>query len=136
MSTEKNQENSNNPLNIINAVNEAKNEAKKKKKRKALKRKLILAIILLVFLAAAIFFLMNSTSVGRAFKSCQSDMTGGLYREVNVYTPTGELIAHYEGKIDIEENETGGKVLFDMDGKRYIYYNCLVEVIEIDEPKD
>ncbi len=127
--SEKNQENSKSLLNPINAVN----EAKKKRKKRALKRKIILIVILILIIAGAVVFLMTSSSVERAFKSCQSDIGGGLYREVNVYTPTGELIAHYEGKIDIEENESGGKVLFDLDGKRYVYYNCLVEVIEVDE---
>lgn len=64
----------------------------------------------------------------RSCKSCQSEISGGLNRTVNVYSYNGELIATYTGRIDIEENES--KVLFDMDGKRYIYYNALVEVIE------
>ncbi len=129
-SNDKNQENSKHTLlNPINAVN----EAKKKRKKRILKRKIILLVILLLIIAGVVTFLMTSSSVERAFKSCQSDIGGGLYREINIYTPTGELIAHYEGKVDIEENESGGKVLFDLDGKRYIYYNCLVEVIEVDE---
>lgn len=37
-------------------------------------------------------------------------------------------IASYEGKLDLQENES--KVLFDLDGKRYVYYNAVVEVIE------
>ena len=64
----------------------------------------------------------------RSCKTCQSEFAGGLNRTVNVYTYDGTLIATYTGRIDIEENES--KVLFDMDGKRYIYYNALVEVIE------
>ena len=53
---------------------------------------------------------------------------GGLSRIVNIYDYEGELIATYEGMIDVEESET--KVLFDLNGKRYIYYNAVVEVIE------
>ncbi len=64
----------------------------------------------------------------RSCKSWQSEISGGLNRTVNVYSYTGDLIATYTGRIDIEVNES--KVLFDMDGKRYIYYNALVEVIE------
>lgn len=32
--------------------------------------------------------------------------------------------------IDIEDTDDAGKVKFELDGKRYIYYNCQVEVIE------
>lgn len=64
----------------------------------------------------------------RSCKSCQSEMYGGLDRTVNVYSYDGTLIATYKGRIDIEENES--KVLFELNGKRYIYYNALVEVIE------
>ena len=96
-----------------------------------------IAIISCIVLILAAFMLGGCTeSCQRSCKSLESDFGGGLYREINVYTHTGELIAHYEGKVDIEENESGGKVLFDLDGKRYVYYNCLVEVIEVDEPKN
>lgn len=64
----------------------------------------------------------------RSCKTCQSEFAGGLDRTVNVYSYDGTLIATYKGRIDIEENES--KVLFELNGKRYIYYNALVEVIE------
>ena len=35
----------------------------------------------------------------------------------------------YEGKIDIDNN-TNGSIMFDLDGKRYVYYNAIIEVIE------
>ena len=57
-----------------------------------------------------------------------SDMSGGMERTINVYTASGDIIAQYTGKIDIEDNN-GGYVLFDYNGKRYIYYNCFVESI-------
>ena len=58
----------------------------------------------------------------------KSDFGNGLERTINVYTADGEIIASYSGKIDIETND-GGYVKFDLDGKRYIYYNCFVETI-------
>lgn len=61
-------------------------------------------------------------------KSWDSNVNGGLSRIVNVYDYTGNKIATYEGKIDVQQNES--KVLFDLNGKRYVYYNALVEVIE------
>lgn len=64
----------------------------------------------------------------RTKKNWKSDVGDGLNRVVNVYSYDGKLIATYKGKIDLQENE--GKVLFDLDGKRYVYYNSLVEVIE------
>ena len=40
----------------------------------------------------------------------------------------GDVIAQYEGQIDIEAND-GGYIKFDFEGKRYMYYNCFVESI-------
>lgn len=97
-------------------------------------KKRIAILLCWAVILASMLFSGCSESCKRSCKSCESDLGGGLYREINVYTYTGELIAHYEGWVDIEENESGGKVLFDLDGKRYVYYNCLVEVVEIDEP--
>lgn len=56
-------------------------------------------------------------------------MNGGLDRILNVYTIDGKLIATYEGKIDIDDN-SNGSIMFDLDGKRYVYYNAIIEVIE------
>lgn len=72
--------------------------------------------------------LTGCSSCERAMVDIKSDVGGGLQREVNVYTADGELLAHYEGKIDIEASD-GGYVKFDLDGKRYIYYNCFIETI-------
>lgn len=93
------------------------NKIDKRKKKAAL-----IAGILLVFMftTGGCF----SESCARSCKSCSSDLSGGLDRTVKVYSQTGELIAEYEGKFDIEESE--GKVLFDIDGKRVIIYNALV----------
>ena len=56
-------------------------------------------------------------------------MNGGLDRILNVYTIDGKLIATYEGKIDIDDN-SNGSVMFDLNVKRYVYYNAIIEVIE------
>ena len=73
--------------------------------------------------------LTGCASCERELKSCSSDMNGGLQRVVNIYTLDGELIATYEGLIDIDDN-SNGSIMFDMNGKRYVYYNAIVEVIE------
>lgn len=73
-----------------------------------------------------------TASTQRACTDIKSNMNGGLDRVVNIYTANGDLIARYEGKIDLSSND-GGYLKFDFDGKRYIYYNCFVESIaEID----
>lgn len=51
-----------------------------------------------------------------------------MQRTITVYTADGKELATYKGKIDIDEND-GGYIKFDFDGKRYIYYNCFVESI-------
>ena len=84
----------------------------------------LLGIMSLIFVC---FFITGCSSCERSCKSWDSEF-GGLNRIVNVYSYDGQLLASYEGMIDVEENES--KVLFDLDGKRYIYYNAVVEVIE------
>jgi len=94
------------------------------------KKKVLLAAVLTVVLAVCLLLggCEGCATWQRSCKTWQSEVAGGLNRTVNVYTYDGTLIASYTGRIDIEENES--KVLFDLDGKRYIYYNALVEVIE------
>lgn len=87
----------------------------------------------LVLLGLAIITTLTLTSCAsfeRGMKDFKSEVSGGLKRTVNVYSKNGDLIASYDGKIDIEDSESGNKVKFELDGKRYIYYNCQVEVIE------
>jgi len=69
-------------------------------------------------------------SFQRSVKTFTSEYTGGLERKVEVYSTSGQLLKSYEGKLDIEANEYGNKVLFDIDGKRTIIYNATVIVEE------
>ena len=73
--------------------------------------------------------LVGCQSLERDIKDIESDWTG-LDRMVEVYDYSGNLIKTYEGKIDIEDSETGGKIKFDVDGHRYIIYNAIVVVEE------
>ena len=68
-------------------------------------------------------------SCQRELKSCNSDFSGGLQRVVNVYSYNGTLLATHEGLIDIDDNDNGS-IMFDLNGKRYVYYNAIIEVIE------
>lgn len=89
----------------------------------------IIALILCVALYCGMNWYFENTASGqRALVDQHSEMANGLERTVTVYTANGEIIAQYNGIIDIEGND-GGYVLFDFEGKRYTYYNCFVESI-------
>lgn len=85
---------------------------------------LVLAGVLLVS------FYFTTASGQRTLKTLGSDTSGGIERTVEVYDQQGHLIKEYEGKLDVETNEYGNKVLFDLDGKRTIIYNATVIVQE------
>lgn len=89
----------------------------------------ILCIVATIGLLIGMLWYFGNTASGqRAMVDQQSDFGNGLDRIVRVYTANGDIIAEFEGKIDIEGND-GGYVLFDYEGKRYTYYNCFVESI-------
>ena len=90
----------------------------------------VLAGIVVVALIFGIgFWYYGNTAAGiRAVTDQRANLSNGLERTVTVYTADGKVLAQYEGRIDIEQND-GGYVKFDFDGKRYIYYNCFVESI-------
>jgi len=91
------------------------------------------SVLVGVILIAALLFglrwyFSNTASGQRAMIDQKSNLDGGIERTVTVYTANGDVIAQYQGKIDIAAND-GGYIKFDFDGKRYIYYNCFVETI-------
>lgn len=88
-------------------------------------RKKALAILMSAAMTVSV---TGCASWSRAVTDIRSDIGGGLNRTITVYTANGDVLATYEGKIDIETND-GGYVKFDFNGKRYIYYNCFVESI-------
>lgn len=89
----------------------------------------IAGVVLSVALLFGMLWYYDNTASGqRALTDQKSELANGLERVVRVYTADGDIIAEYEGIIDIEGND-GGYVLFDYQGKRYTYYNCFVESI-------
>lgn len=89
----------------------------------------VVAVILIVAILLGMLWYFNNTASGkRKMVDQRSELDNGIERIVTVYTADGEILAEYKGKIDIEGND-GGYVLFDFDGKRYMYYNCFVESI-------
>ena len=88
----------------------------------------------IIFTLLTILIITTLTGCGESFqrsvKTFTSEYTGGLERKVEVYSSSGQLLKTYEGKLDIETNEYGNKVLFDIEGKRTIIYNATVIVEE------
>ena len=85
-------------------------------------------VITIPILIGMLWYYGNTASGQRAFVDQKSELNNGIERVINVYTANGDMIASYEGKIDIDTND-GGYVKFDFQGKRYIYYNCFIETI-------
>lgn len=89
----------------------------------------IVSIVLTILLYCGSNWYFTSTASGkRAMIDQRSELNDGLDRVITIYTADGNVLAEYEGNIDIEAND-GGYVIFDYDGKRYMYYNCFVESI-------
>lgn len=57
-------------------------------------------------------------------KTIGSDIDGGLYRTVTVYSNTGEKIKEWNGKFDVSENDN--EVYFDLNDKRVIIHGGIV----------
>ena len=90
---------------------------------------IIAGIVAVVLIFGIGFWYCNNTADGkRAMTDQYANLSNGLERTVTVYTADGKVLAQYEGRIDIDQND-GGYVKFDFNGKRYIYYNCFVESI-------
>lgn len=89
---------------------------------------IICGVICVVLLVGMLWYYNNTASGQRALADQESELSNGMERVIRVYTANGDLIAEFEGRIDIEGND-GGYVLFDYQGKRYTYYNCFVESI-------
>ena len=79
---------------------------------------IICVLVTISLLIGMLWYFGNTASGQRAMVDQKSDLWNGLDRIVRVYTANGDIIAEFEGKIDIEGND-GGYVLFDYDGKRY-----------------
>lgn len=85
----------------------------------------ILAIVCAVCVCVGIFLTnlgMNTESFKRWQKDLESEFDGGLQRTITVVDKDGEVLREYSGSIDIQETD-GGKLVFVMEGKKYIIYN-------------
>lgn len=96
----------------------------------------ILGIIVCIAIAVGIwvagwFYCTHTEGGKRALKTQQSNLNGGIERRVLVYDVSGNVIADYQGKFDIEYDND--RILFDdEEGLRHIIYYPTGTVI-IDE---
>ncbi|WP_207655692.1 DUF5052 family protein [Vallitalea okinawensis] len=91
--------------------------------------KVKMMMLLLTMLLVGILLIGCTESYEREMKDMKSSISG-LNRVVYVYDDDGNVMKTYEGQIDIEDNEYGNKVKFDLNGKRIIIYNATVIVEE------
>ena len=56
-------------------------------------KKRIIRIAVFFLLVISLFVFCGCASCERSFKSCNADISGGLYRTVNVYSLDGKLLA-------------------------------------------
>lgn len=87
-------------------------------------------IINAIILGFMLWYFSNTENGKRAMKSQESNFNGGIERTVKVYDIKGEIIAEYEGKFDVDYNES--RIIFDDEnGKRHIiYYKTATVVID------
>lgn len=90
------------------------------------KAALLSVLAFVVIIGGIVIWYFNTEAGKRSIKTIKSNNSGGLERIVKVYGSNGELIAEYDGKIDIQDTEYGNKVLFDLNGKRIVIYNATV----------
>ena len=84
----------------------------------------IVAIVLVAVLWTGLFWYYNNTASGaRAIKDQQSNFNNGIERHIVVKDYSGNIIAEYEGKMDIETNNETYILFDDEEGKRHIIYN-------------
>lgn len=84
----------------------------------------------IVAIICILICLTGCASWDSAMKDWDSELSGGLDRTVKVYSQTGELLSEYEGKINIEYDES--RVIFQIDGDKRIaiYSDTAIVVVE------
>lgn len=86
----------------------------------------IIGLILCISIWCIGFWYYNNTESGkRALKTQESNLSGGIEREITVYDLNGEIIEQYSGKFDVDfdNTESGERVVFDdEDNLRHVIY--------------
>lgn len=102
------------------------------------KAPIVVVIITFIYFMIAIngfnWYNTNTANGQRHYKDFESNINGGLNREITITAEDGREIFHYEGKVDIESNHTDNYIKFESeDGKRYIVYYGIQDTITIIE---
>ena len=93
----------------------------------------LIAIIAIAIVWGGTFWYFNNTAAGaRAMKDQQSNFNNGIERRIVVMDYSGNIVAEYEGKMDIETSNEKYVLFDDENGKRHIIYNTTGFII-IDE---
>ena len=77
----------------------------------------------LVVISLSTLLLTGCETMNRIGKNYESDWGGGLNRELTVYDANGEVLFEQTGKFDIQESDSGNKIVYDdQDGMRHNIY--------------
>ena len=89
----------------------------------------VCGILTIALTALPIWYLHNTESGARAIKSFESNISGGIEREIIVYDATGNELERFQGTFDVEASD--GRIIFDDEnGKRHcIYYQNGIAII-------
>ena len=82
------------------------------------------AIAIIGMLLGFRWYYQNTASGQRALKTQESNLGGGLYRTVEVYSYDGDLIKSWSGEFDVTENNQ--ETFFDIDGRRVIIQGGII----------
>jgi len=89
-------------------------------------------VIIVVFIIFNSWYNTSTANGARNYKDYKSNIENGLDRSVDIYAEDGRQIYHYDGKIDIEDNN--GYILFeDENHKRHIIYYGALDTVIIEE---
>lgn len=81
-----------------------------------------------IILGFMLWYFGNTEKGKRAMKTQDSNFNGGIERTVKVYDINGEIVAEYEGKFDVDHNQS--RIIFDDEnGKRHIIYYKTATVV-------
>lgn len=87
---------------------------------------IVVSVIILCGIWVGLVWYFNNTASGqRALKTQRSELGDGLQRELTIYDMQGDVIAHYEGKfdIDVSSEQSGQRIVFDDEqGIRHVIY--------------
>lgn len=92
-------------------------------------KKFFIGIVIGSILVTAVILLLSPASFKRKWKDTTTDLMGGVQRTATVYSNDGDVIAVYEGKIDISDDGNYETQLL-IDGNRRVSIIGGITIIE------